>query len=228
MCHGLGGDKVGKGRFLVLLSEMLAKEGIASVRFDFRGCGDSEGEFSSITPNRCLDDVRSVMQWIEDQTMFDLTKGFLFGRSFGGLISILTASQWKSCRGVAVQSPPFNAATFAPGLVRGIQPHMQLREDKRAILFEGEPLTPDFVTQMEAVDMRSALHGISHIPFLHISGSLDTIIDATHTEQYQRARERASASSKFLVLPQADHRFSKWADRQTAVRETVEWFISQM
>ena len=44
MCHGLGGTKVGRHRIYVALSEALARLGIAVMRFDFSGCGDSEGD----------------------------------------------------------------------------------------------------------------------------------------------------------------------------------------
>ena len=226
MCHGLGGDKVGRGRFLVLLSELLADHGIASVRFDFQGCGDSEGDFSTITTRRCLTDLQSVIDWVEGQKMFDPSQCSLFGRSFGGLIAILGASQWAHLRAIGVQAAPFHAVALSAGREQGAGPPLQFDASKKVLLFDGEPLTPDFLEQLQTVDMASVLQKISHIPFLHIAGGRDTIIDNSHTDLYRQCRERAEAPSHFVLLPEADHGCSQYRDRQTALKESAEWFIS--
>ena len=228
MCHGLGGNKVGKGRFSVLLSEQLAQHGIASVRFDFRGNGDSEGEFSSITSGRCLADLQSVIRWVEEQPAFDLSRCALFGRSFGGLIAILGAAQWKACRTIAVLSPPFNVELFSSVLAQGALPHLQCNGKDGVLLFEGEPLTSDFIEQLQAIDMKSVLQTVSHMPFLHISCGRDMIVDGSHTEHYRKCREEVAAVSRFVIIEEADHGCSKYGDRQTALKESTDWFISQL
>ena len=228
MCHGLGSNKIGRGRFYVLLSESLARQGIASVRFDFRGNGDSEGDFASITSGRCLTDLQSVIKWVDEQREFDHSRCGLFGRSFGGLIAILGAVQWKSCRTIAVQSPPFNADSFSAGISKGQMPHLKLNEEKGILFFEGQPLTPEFVEQLQAIDMGSILQTINHLPFLHIASGKDTIVDASHADLYQAYREKAQAFSRFVILEDADHGCSNYSDRQTALKETTDWFVNHL
>lgn len=43
--HGFTGDKIGPHFIFVKLSRILARRGIASVRFDFAGSGESDGDF---------------------------------------------------------------------------------------------------------------------------------------------------------------------------------------
>ena len=45
LLHGFTGTKTESHRMFVKLSRRLAEHGIASLRFDFRGSGDSAGEF---------------------------------------------------------------------------------------------------------------------------------------------------------------------------------------
>ena len=52
MLHGFGGNKDGQGQKVV--GKQMAKWGYVSLRVDFRGCGDSEGERGRII---CLDQV---------------------------------------------------------------------------------------------------------------------------------------------------------------------------
>jgi len=228
MCHGLGSNKVGRGRFYVLLSESLASQGIASVRFDFRGNGDSEGDFASITSGRCLIDLQAVITWVDEQKEFDHARCGLFGRSFGGLIATLGAAQWKCCKAIAVQSPPFNADSFSAGISKGLMPHLKLSEEKKTLFFEGEPLTPEFVEQLQAIDMGSILQSINHLPFLHISSGKDAIVDASHSALYQACRKKAQAPSRFVVLENADHGCSSYSDRQTALKEASDWFFNHL
>ena len=50
--HGFGGNKGGQGQ--IIIAEQLTQWGYVAMRFDFRGCGESEGERGHIL---CLDKV---------------------------------------------------------------------------------------------------------------------------------------------------------------------------
>src|SRR6202789_1742476 len=49
LLHGYTGTKVEQHRMLVKISRTRAEHGIASLRFDFRGSGDSAGDFEDMT-----------------------------------------------------------------------------------------------------------------------------------------------------------------------------------
>src|SRR5262245_25839229 len=85
--HGFGVHKVGKYRLAVRQAELLCKRGIASFRFDLRGCGDSEGDFSAISIERMLKDVFSCLSFLQQHPQIDKTKIGLCGRSMGGALA---------------------------------------------------------------------------------------------------------------------------------------------
>ena len=62
-CHGLAGHKTGKHRVYVDLASSLVSAGIAVLRFDYRGCGDSEGEFFDVTPETHYSDAKCCLQY---------------------------------------------------------------------------------------------------------------------------------------------------------------------
>lgn len=85
LCHGYGS---GKDKESTLdLAKKLVAVGLSVYRFDFTGCGESQGELSDLTPNQGQDDLGSAIN--------NLNKNHfaLFGSSFGGYTSLIFASK---------------------------------------------------------------------------------------------------------------------------------------
>src|SRR6187200_2421224 len=74
ICHGLGGNKVGHYRVYVDLAERLVQSGIAVFRFDFRGCGDSEGAFIDMSLQSEVSDAIKAVEFIKQDSRFDYRK----------------------------------------------------------------------------------------------------------------------------------------------------------
>ena len=65
ICHGFGGDKLGKNKLYLKLAQELSKAGIATLRIDFRGCGDSEGDFNEITLEGLISDALTAIDFLK-------------------------------------------------------------------------------------------------------------------------------------------------------------------
>ena len=63
-CHGFGGTK--DGPLFELICDTLQAHGIASVRFDFNGHGESEGEFRDMTVPNEIEDAKKVVEYVRD------------------------------------------------------------------------------------------------------------------------------------------------------------------
>lgn len=61
--HGFTGNK--NEDMLIMLSEKLGQEGIASVRFDFNAHGESDGEFSGMTVANELQDAQAIYEYVK-------------------------------------------------------------------------------------------------------------------------------------------------------------------
>ncbi len=222
MCHGLGGDKCGRGRILVSLSEILSKKGIASLRFDFQGSGDSEGSFSKLTPDICIQNLRDVVKAAQAASFAPHTHFGpigLFGRSFGGYICLLSSPFIKDLCAIAVQSPPFDAEAFSslPSNVRA--------EDNR-LFFMGESMSDAFLPQMQQLDMAAAFEHLKKVPLLHISCEKDFVIGAEHTEKFKKARDEKQAPTCFENILGADHECSLYKHRCIVLEKVAAWFVA--
>jgi len=93
LCHGHGGSKDEAGGF-VSLSIALAKAGVASIRMDFPGCGDSKEDFAADNNlTNMLDDVGSVKAFLATDARINADKLGIIGYSMGGRIAMLTADE---------------------------------------------------------------------------------------------------------------------------------------
>ena len=62
--HGLTGHK--NEKHITAFSDALEAEGIASIRFDFNGHGDSYGEFEDMTIPNEIEDARRVYEYVRN------------------------------------------------------------------------------------------------------------------------------------------------------------------
>ena len=82
---------VGQKPFLVL-SDYLTRHGIAVLRYDDRGFGESEGDFNTATSADLANDVRAAVDYLKTRKEIDAGKIGLIGHSEGGLIAPMVAS----------------------------------------------------------------------------------------------------------------------------------------
>ena len=89
------------------IADSLARRGIATVRFDDRGVGESGGldGVSSATSADFADDVRSVVAWLGRRPDIDTARIALVGHSEGGMIAPMIAAGSPTLSGVASGAP---------------------------------------------------------------------------------------------------------------------------
>lgn len=104
MLHGFGGSASGRRYFGTNLARALAREGIACVRFDFYGCGESDGEFSDMLFDGLLSDAADIFAWASAQPWADPDRMFLAGHSLGGYVAASAAPEIRP-RGLVLLSP---------------------------------------------------------------------------------------------------------------------------
>ncbi|MCC9710206.1 alpha/beta hydrolase [Streptomyces sp. MNU76] len=90
LVHG-GGVTREEGGFFTRLATGLAEAGVASMRFDLRGHGESEGRQEELTLSAILNDIRVVLAYVREAT--GAAEVTLLGASFGGGICAYYAAQ---------------------------------------------------------------------------------------------------------------------------------------
>lgn len=92
MNHGFAGSKDENIGF-IYLARCLAKAGIASIRMDFCGSGDSTVDFLYFSETSAVNDSNDCLHYALENANIDADRLGLFGYSNGGVISAIIAAE---------------------------------------------------------------------------------------------------------------------------------------
>lgn len=94
MCYGFNGCRSDVHRIAVKLGDFLEKRGIILVRFDYRGQGNSQGDMNNVTIQERVDDVCTIISFMQGCFNNSNLPISLIGFSDGAKIaSMVTAHQ---------------------------------------------------------------------------------------------------------------------------------------
>lgn len=90
----------------LIMSDYLTKKGIAVLRYDDRGVGESTGDFKTATSADFATDVESAIAYLKTRKEIDKNKIGLIGHSEGGLIAPMVASDSKDVAFIVLLAAP--------------------------------------------------------------------------------------------------------------------------
>ncbi len=101
--HGFGSGKDSpRGQ---AVADALLERGLATLLFDFTGHGASTGTKKDSTIERQVDDLRSAINWLENESGLKAGEIAVTGASSGGLVALLTALEDDRIQAVALRGP---------------------------------------------------------------------------------------------------------------------------
>jgi len=87
--HGFGSNK--DSGSCTLTTSMLEALGYVTLRFDFRGCGASEGASGKVICLEQVDDTRAAVTWLAARADVDPKRIAVMGHSFGAAVAVYAA-----------------------------------------------------------------------------------------------------------------------------------------
>jgi dipeptidyl aminopeptidase/acylaminoacyl peptidase len=219
LCHGFGGNKTEAHRIFVRLARNLEKRGLAVLRFDFRGSGDSQGEFKDITVTREMEDVLSALDFVERQPRVDKERIGILGFSLGGYVAALAASKDKRIKSLALWS-----AVARPSR-KFTCDQKSLSEWRRTgkLDISGNILGYNFFKDLQKHDPFRVLRGYQG-PVLAVHGSADEVTEPADSREFHDRFKANNNPCELRIISGADHVFSSEAHETEAVEFTSQWF----
>ena len=198
---------------------MLAAKGIAVLRFDFTGLGNSAGDFAASSFTTDVADVLAAAGFLRDNYA---APTLLIGHSLGGTAMLEAATAIESVEGVVTIASPSQPAHvlhhFGPALSlleRGISASIQ-------VAGQDYQIEPPFVEDLRSYDMRERLAQL-HKPALVFRVLNDPLVDATNADEI---KAWTSGPSTIITLDKADHLLSNKDDAAFVADQIMAWFKS--
>ena len=85
-------------------AEALSKAGLASLCFDFRGCGESDGKLGTLSLKDWFDDSLLAFDFLINQNFVDKDRVGVVGKSFGGEMTALV-SDIRNVKSIVLHAP---------------------------------------------------------------------------------------------------------------------------
>ncbi len=223
-CHGFNGTK--DGPLFELVADTLQAHGIASIRFDFNGHGESEGEFKDMTvPNEIID-AKKVVEYVRDLSyVSDLA---IVGHSQGGVVASMTAGELSAelgepaFRTVVLMAP---AAVLRDDAIRGsvmgttfdpFDPGEYVEMWGGALKLGGNYIRAAF--SLPIYETAAKYQG----PALIIHGNGDRVVPYTYGERFHQIWPK----SELVIQEYFDHGYSQNIYRTTDI--VSEYLINQL
>lgn len=214
---GYGSDM--EGSKAVALHGWAARTGRPFLRFDYSGCGASDGLFEDGTLARWRDDVLAIV----DASQGDLV---LVGSSMGGWVMLLVAlarpDRVKALVGIAA-APDFTDWGYS-------------QDEKMAILREGRLAKPSPHSDDPEVTTRGFWQSGEANRLLHAEIAIDRPVRLLHGEAdaevppaiaHRLARSLRSADVQTILVKGGDHRLSRDGDIALLIA-TVEHLLERL
>lgn len=216
MMHGFMGNK--DGMMEKIASDKLTSHGVATVKFDFNGHGESEGPFSGMTVPNEIEDAKKVYEYVKSLPFAgDIA---LTGHSQGGVVASMTAGDLGSAnvKCVVLLAP---AAVLRDDAIRGNTMgarYNPLDPPEFIPLFGDKKLGGEYIRTAFSLPIYETARKYTG-PACIIHGTGDQVVPYTYGERYHEIWP----DSELHILPAADHGFSK--DMQKTVDLMVEFLI---
>ena len=200
------------------ISRALTREGVAVMRFDFTGLGESEGDFGETTFSSNVGDLVTAAQYMASN--FEAPK-ILIGHSFGGAAVLQAAVKIPSSVAVVTIAAPAD-----PGHVKHV-----LGSTRETIERQGEAevdlagrtfkIKKQFLDDLKFVNMQETLRHLDRA-LLIFHSPIDDIVGIENAAQiFQAARHPKS----FISLDKADHLLSNLSDSRYVGTVIAVWSL---
>ncbi|MBQ6582045.1 MAG: alpha/beta fold hydrolase [Alistipes sp.] len=202
LCHGFMGNK--EGALEKQIAALLQAQGIASIRFDFNGHGQSEGRFQDMTVPNEIVDAKKVIEYVSNLPYVESVA--ITGHSQGGVVAAMTAGDLgaEKIKAVVLLAP---AAVLRDDAIRGSTmgaTYDPFNLGEYVELFRGMRLGAEYIRTAFSLPIYETAAKYQG-PALIIHGTGDRVVPYTYGERFHQIWD----GSELVIIDKADHGFSQ-------------------
>lgn len=215
--HGFTGNRMESHWMFVKCSRALALNGIASLRFDFYGSGESDGEFRQMTLTGEIADGRAAVAFLRKQSGIDPQRIGLVGLSLGGAVAATLANSVEA-KALILWSAVAHTRRLGDSIKRTTR---KIPGKPGAFEYDAREIHPRLMEDVLKVEPIRHL-----VPYkgatLIIHPEKDELIPVSHARDFYHAAK--SETKEIVIVRGADHVFTSNPWEQEVIARTIQWF----
>jgi uncharacterized OsmC-like protein/alpha/beta superfamily hydrolase len=198
------------------ISSALTERGIAVLRFDFTGLGESEGDFAGTDFSSNVDDLVAAADFLRRERQ---APRLLVGHSLGGCAVLAAAERIPEVRAVSTIGAPSDTGHLHEALVH-IAPELAASGEAEVRL-GGRPfkIRRELLDDLDEGHLRGVLERL-HRALLIFHSPVDNIVGIDHA---RRLFDMAKHPKSFISLDTADHLLTDERDARYAGEVLAVW-----
>jgi uncharacterized OsmC-like protein/alpha/beta superfamily hydrolase len=198
------------------ISRALVERGVAVLRFDFTGLGESGGDFAGTDFSSNLDDLVAAADFLRRERE---APRLLVGHSLGGCAVLAAAERIPEALAIATLGAPSDTEHLRQTIVR-LAPDLEARGEAEVNL-GGRPfrIRKQLLDDLEEDHLRGVLKRL-HKALLIFHSPVDNIVGIDHA---RRLFEMAKHPKSFVSLDRADHLLTGERDARYAGDVLAAW-----
>ena len=203
---------------IVRISRRLAENGIAVLRFDFTGLGDSKGDFSETNFDSNCADVRAAFRFASSEIG---EPNLLIGHSLGGAAMISVAAEFDSIIALATIASPSSTKHLADYL-NSVNPDI-VEDGEGEVEIGGRSylLKRQLIESLRQQDLPQRLANLT-IPHLILHPLDDQTLPYWHSE---KMLELTGGPGSLITLDKSDHLLVEREDEGEFVADFIHlWY----
>ncbi|MDX2275528.1 MAG: alpha/beta hydrolase [Hyphomonadaceae bacterium] len=200
----------------VRISRALAAHGVAVLRFDFTGLGNSGGDFAATSFSSNVGDLVAAAAYLRSN---HAAPALLVGHSMGGAAVLAAADQIPETRAVATIGAPADVGHVAHHLARHADEIA--RNGEAEVNLAGRPFTfrSQFLEDLTLHDQATRVANLKR-PLLVLHAPRDETVGIDNASRIFQA---AKHPKSFVSLDDADHLLTRAEDAQYAADVIAAW-----
>jgi dienelactone hydrolase len=202
--HGRGSSR----KNYLPIASMLAENGILALAFDFRGCGESDGEFRNQTHGMGIEDGKAALEFLLTQNV-DKQRIGIQGTSFGGYVTGMVLIDYNFIKSVVLRAP---------------SAHSDKTLDHKGEVEDG------YFTKRENWINSSSYKGLGKFTgnLLVIESEKDELLMSEEVQKYYKVAINA-LKRKLFLQKNVSHSLSDNPEGRHEFNElTVDWFLETL
>jgi putative redox protein len=199
------------------ISRLLAEQGIAVLRFDFTGLGNSEGDFALSNFTTDVADIHAAAEFLRHNYA---APSLLIGHSLGGTAMLQAATDLDSIRAVVTIASPSQPDHVLHHFGHALTMLEQGIAASIEVAGQHYDIEPQFIEDLRRYDMQRHLASLDK-PVLIFKVLHDALVDGKNADEIAAWTR---GPSRIITLDKADHLLSNKDDAAYVAGEIVQWF----